>query len=207
MTEPPPATVFHVEVRQFPHVARAFNLSRGQLERRIVAPWTSGRPMILDDRRFSPERARLTIYEGPALDSAEMGLGRGWASATRAGQEVTARVLEDARQRAPAAAAESALERFKALVLERCAARSLAVHDVLVLAGELRPDALVSERVALAERAVWELLHQGGVRLLTAGEGRRPVGAEAWRATLLAWETWATRGVSIEAIGNGPARR
>jgi len=205
VTEPPQPTVFHVEVRQFPHLARAFNLSREDLERRIVAPWASGRPMTLDERSFSPERARLRIYEGPPLDSAAMGLGRGWASATRGGRDVTPQVLEQAQRRAPGAMAGAALESLKAQVLERCAARSLAIHDVPELAGELLPGALVSERLALAERVVWELLHQGRVRLLTAADDRRPVDADTWRATLLAWETWATRCVSIEAVAAQPA--
>ena len=190
--------MFHVEVRQFPHVARAFNLSGEQLEQRILGPWTSGRPLSLDDRRFDPARARLIVYEGPALDSAGMGLGRGWANATRTGQEVTARVLEDARQRVAPPAAQSALAEVKRDVLARCAAAPLAIHEVVALAGDARPEALVSERLALAEQAVWELLHEGRVRLSAAGGDHAPGGAEAWRATLTKWDTWATRDVSIE---------
>ncbi len=197
--------MFHVEVRQFPHVATAFNLSGEQLEQRIVAPWCSGQPLMLDDRRFTPARARLTIYEGPALHSSEMGLGRGWANATRAGREVTARLLEEAQQSAPAAAGSSALARFKLELAERCAQAPVAMRDVVALAGQARPDGLVSERLALAEQAVWELLHEGHVRLRSTGEDREPAGADAWRATLMAWETWATRAVTIETAVGGSA--
>ncbi len=200
MINPPPATVFHVEARQFPHVGRAFNLSREELVQRILAPWTSGQPLTLDDRRFSPGRARLTIYEGPALDTAEIGLGRGWANAARTGRDVTAGVLEDAQQRSPAATATSELERLKGQVLERCSAEPLALHDVVVVAGGRRPGELVSERLALAERAVWELLYQGQVRMLVGGQDRPPAGADAWRAALLTWDTWAAGQVSIEAV-------
>ena len=203
MTDPDPAIAFHVELRRFPHVARAFNLSRAELERRIVAPWADGRPVALDDRSFSPDRARLTIYEGPLLDSGEIGLGRGWANATRAGREVTADVLVDAQRRTAAAVAASSLEQFKEALLARCAWAPLAVRDVLVLVGERNPGALLSERVALAERAVWELLHQGRVRMRAAGG---VVAAEQWRATLLALETWVTPGVAIERLDPQPVR-
>ena len=72
--------MFHLELRQFPHVARAFNLSREELERRFVGPWVSGQAIDQDDRRWSPEKARLTILEGPELRLEEIGLGRGWAN-------------------------------------------------------------------------------------------------------------------------------
>jgi len=196
--------VFHVEVRQFPHVARAFNLSRQQLEQRILAPWWCGMELVLDRQRFTPARARLLVYEGPPLDSAEMGLGRGWANATRAGRDVTAQVLEHARGQAPAPAGDSALAQVKQALLERCDGGPVAVHDVVALAGQARLGALVSERVALAEQAVWELLHEGRVALVTAGEQSGQAGTEAWRATLTAWETWAARDVSIE--GSSPGR-
>ena len=78
--------MFHVELRQFPHQARAFNLTRDQLDARILGPWTSGRAIELDDRRWAPDRAKLTIYEGPelALGSARDGAGLGERHAARA---------------------------------------------------------------------------------------------------------------------------
>ncbi|MGA2925389.1 MAG: hypothetical protein ABSG43_05240 [Solirubrobacteraceae bacterium] len=199
MTDPSQAPVFHVELRQFPHAARAFNLSRSELERRILGPWTSGQPVALDDRRFSPDRARLTVYQGPALDPAEMGLGRGWANATRTGEDATARLLDEAQRSGPAAIAQSLLAQLRRRLLERCA-QPLAVSDVPLIAGELQPGALVSERLALAERAIWELLHHGRLQLLSATAGAVVVGPEEWQATLLAWDTWATRAVAIQAI-------
>ena len=59
--------VFHVQFRQFPNVARAFNLTREELDSRILGPWARGEPIQWSDRRWSPERAKLTIYEGPEL--------------------------------------------------------------------------------------------------------------------------------------------
>jgi hypothetical protein len=75
--------VFHVELRRFPHVARAFNLPEDQLRVRIVLPWVRGLPVELDDRSFTPDRTRLTIYEGPQVAAEERGLGRGWSTVTR----------------------------------------------------------------------------------------------------------------------------
>lgn len=190
--------MFHVEVRQFPHVARAFNLSREQLEQRILAPWCAGNALVLDDQRFTPGRARVAVYEGPALDSSEIGLGRGWANAARAGRDVTAQVFEDVRRQA-SSAAESAPAWLKRELRARCASAPIALRDVVTLAGEVRPEALVSERLALAERAVWELLHERRVRLTSAGDDCAPADAQAWRATLTSWDAWATRGVVIEA--------
>ena len=72
--------MFHVELRQFPHVARAFNLTREQLDERFVRAWVSGVPVEHEDRRWAPDRARLAILEGPELRLDEIGMGRGWAT-------------------------------------------------------------------------------------------------------------------------------
>jgi hypothetical protein len=173
--------VFHVELRRFPHVARAFNLTRKELDERIVRPWVGGVPVELDDRAWEPAKARLSIYEGPQVEPEQMGLGRGWASATRAGAEVTARVLEEAR---------ASVQRFKDALTRR-----MTLTDIVALAAEWHPEARVSEHLALAERAVWELLHEGRISLLgPAGS----VGRDAWAATLLDWATWREGTVAIE---------
>src|SRR5205807_523173 len=90
--------MFHVELRQFPHVARAFNLTREELDGRVTRRWVQGQMVELDDRRWAPERAKLAIYEGRALAVEEIGLGRGWANVTRTGEAVTDRVLGEMRE-------------------------------------------------------------------------------------------------------------
>ena len=75
--------MFHVELRQFPHVARAFNLSAEELEARILRRWRGGTELELQDRLWDPRRAKLTVYEGRELEISEIGLGRGWANVTR----------------------------------------------------------------------------------------------------------------------------
>ena len=174
--------MFHVELRQFPNVARAFNLSGEELQARILGPWMGGRAVELNDRRWSPEKARLTIYEGPELRTEEMGLGRGWANVTRTGEDVTQPVL------AAAHVADSAVDQVKHELVARCTEAPLPITEVLALASAGRAGSRASDRLALAEDAVWQLLHQGQVRLVRGGE---PVAAEEWEAVLLAWETWA----------------
>ncbi len=92
--------MFHVELRQFPHQGRSFNLDREQLEQRILGPWLRGELVEVQDRRWAPHKAKLTIYESRALEIEEIGLGRGWANVTRIGTEVTRQLLAQAHSRA-----------------------------------------------------------------------------------------------------------
>ncbi len=186
--------MFHVELRQFPHVARTFNLSREQLETRILNAWTSGEAIELDDRRWSPERAKLTIYEARELATDEIGLGRGWANATRHGENVTARLLEQAQARtAPAVGSAEARLRL----LERASRGPVQLSQVVELVGAggtQRP----SELLALAEQTVWELLHEGKLTLARNGDS---LTQEQWQPVLLSWLEWIGRspsGVSVE---------
>jgi hypothetical protein len=151
--------MFHVELRQFPHQGRAFNLDRDELDRRILEPWLRGEPVELQDRRFDPDKAKLTIYEGRVLELNEMGLGRGWANVTRVGEDVTDRLLIDARAQA---LAPPDLDELKRGLLARAASGPLSMSDVLQVAAELG--------AAGAERdAVWQLLGEGQLVLSRAG--------------------------------------
>jgi hypothetical protein len=180
--------VFHAELRQFPHVARAFNLTLEELQARIVSPWVAGQMVDWGDRRWAPDRARLTIYEGPALRPDEIGMGRGWANATRAGEDVTARLLSEAER--PAAGDEALKEEILAL----CAAGPIDVRETVRLAGDLHREWLVSGRIAAAERAIWELLHAGSATLSSDGGA---VASDRWQPLLLAWGTWSGQGSPV----------
>jgi hypothetical protein len=187
--------VFHIELRQFPHVSRAFNLTRDELDQRFIRPWVAGSPVEFDDRRWSREKARLTIYEAPELPPEEMGMGRGWGNITRTGQDVTAGLLNEAEGTAAALAAE--LERFKDEVVERCAVEPCSLHSLLLLANQRHPGWRVSDRLALTERTVWELLHQERVTM-SHGE---PVPRELWESKVLDWESWAGDQVTLSTVG------
>ncbi len=180
--------MFHIELRQFPHQARAFNLTRDELDARILGPWTAGRAVELDDRRWPPDRARLTIYEGPHLDTDQLGMGRGWGNATRQGKEVTERLLDEVARPTPVAG-------LKREVVDRCAYGPLALRRLVELSGERYPEARVSERIALCEQAVWELLHEGGAGLTRGGAA---VPRDDWQGVLLRWEAWTGEAVAIE---------
>jgi hypothetical protein len=187
--------VFHVELRQALHVTRAFNLSAEELRERIVGRWLSDQEVALNDRRWSPQRARLTIYEGPALRTEEIGLGRGWSNATKSGHDVTTRVLTEAREALDARRGigdQPSVEECKHDVLTRCASEPVALAELVLLASERFPSRRVSARVALVEQSVWELLHEGRAMMLRVGAISEPIGREQWEAVLLAWETWTS---------------
>jgi hypothetical protein len=189
--------MFHLELRHFPHIARALNLTRQDLDARILGPWVAGESIELDDRRWSSERARLTVYEGPELTLDQMGLGRSWGNVTRAGADVTERVLAEAEQlavQAPRGAVSppSAVQQLEQEILQRCASREIAVTEVVDLVNELYPGWRVSDRLALVERSIWELLHVERIAMArSAVNGREPVDKPAWESVLFTWSTWA----------------
>ncbi len=182
--------MYHLELRQFPHVARAFNLRREELDARFVRRWVGGEIIDHDDRRWAPERTRLTIYEGPELRVEEIGMGRGWGTVVKSSQDVTATVIADAER---GAQARPEVEALKAAVAE-VAATPITGDDVVALAAAAHPTWRASEQLRLAEQAVWEMLHQG--RLIVAAGGE-PVSRERWQSTLLSWSTWAERGDAV----------
>ena len=179
--------MFHLELRQFPHVARVFNLSRAELDSRFVGPWVRGTVIEHDDRRWVPERARLTVYEGPELRTDEIGLGRGWATVGKTSHEVTEAVLAEGQRGAGAGAA---VRSFTA-ILEVAATTSLDLGEVVPLAAHEFPHWRPSEQLALAEQTVWEMLHRRRLRLTRDGEAVDPAD---WEAILLSWATWAGDG-------------
>ena len=175
---------FHLELRHSIHRARAFNLSREELDVRFARPWAGGGRSRYADRAWDPERARLTVYEGRAIEPEEMGMDRGWATVSRTAQEVTETVLAEAGR---GTATRSAVETFKAVV--RGAARTpIRFPEVAALAAAEHPGQRASECLAVAEQAVWELLHQGRLALAADGSDVPP---EGWAAIVLRWETWS----------------
>jgi hypothetical protein len=85
-------TVYHVELRQFPHNMCRFNLSAQEL-RGILEPWSQERWIEFGERKWSPQQATLTVLEGPRIPFGQLTMGRGWRTAERAGREVTGELL------------------------------------------------------------------------------------------------------------------
>jgi hypothetical protein len=207
--------VFHIQLRQFPNLSREFNLEQGELEARILGPWLAGQMVSSGDQRWAPERAKLTIYEGPRLAPEDIGMGKGWPNVTKTAIDVTDKLLaaaqsaadarsSSARAASPAPPSNDELERCKQLILARAANGSFEVTECVRLAEAVRLGTRASERLALAEQAVWELLHTGGIELLgSAGDGD-VLDRGAWQEALLDWETWGgERRVFVRAAGAG----
>lgn len=198
-------TIFHLEIRQFPSTVRKFNLSRAQLDASYVRPWLAGKVIEVDDVRFSPERAKFTILSGPPLRTDQIGMGRGWGNAQRHGVDVTDRILSEeapaqtgtpaAHAQAPAAASD-AVQAFKQDLLAACQARRIGFDEVVALTAAQHLGARASERLALAEMAVWELLHQGQIAIYADERSPDPLGRDRWQGIVLAWESWGGAGAT-----------
>ena len=164
--------VYHLELRSFPHVARAFNLDRETLDTSFVKPWVAGEMIDYDDRRWRAESTRLKVLEGSEPVRAELGLGRGWGEATRRARDVTDAVIAEIRRGADA---RPEVESLKVAIAEvaRGGGRDLAFGDVIALAGAAHPLWRASEQLSLAEQAVWEMLHQRRLEMLAGGGDAR----------------------------------
>ena len=87
---------------------------------------------------------------------------------------------------------------LKRELLDRGAYGPVSLRRMVELTAERYPESRVSERLALCEQAVWELLHEGAVNLFRAGA---PVDREEWQGVLLRWEAWTGDAVTIESAG------
>ncbi len=181
--------MYHVELRQFPYVTRAFNLEREALEARFLGPWLRGETIEHGDRHWSRERATMTIYEGPELRPDQIGLGRGWANVTRTGTDVTKALLDEPRPEATHGRAEHAAVRAcKDAILAQLASEPVSLRGVLAIVDEQIGTRRASARLALAEQAVWELLHERLADLESASGAT--VADDEWLVELISWETW-----------------
>jgi hypothetical protein len=156
-------SVYHVELRQFPHNMCRFNLSEEELLDTIVGAWVEDKWIEFGERKWNPNQARLTVLEGPQLAVEELAIGRGWRGAQRHSEDVTERVLEQerARQDAQAAAASAAAAAGTAGADERVLALLGADPGALLaswrLTAERRPELAPSEALALAEATLRSL--------------------------------------------------
>jgi hypothetical protein len=96
--------MYHVELRQFPHNFCRFNLTERELHETILDGWVRGEWIELGERKWNSHQARLTVLDGPRMPVDQLSIGRGWRNATRQGQDVTERLLANARAAANAPA-------------------------------------------------------------------------------------------------------
>jgi hypothetical protein len=161
--------MFHVELRQFPHNACAFNLSEAELFATLAVPWAREQWVQLGERKWSPHQARLTVLEGPHLPVQELAMGRGWRNAQHRSEDVTERVLARARASRQAAPGASAAAPAIAPAGPSAAGSPDAELQSLLgddpdallqawrLAARRRPELSPSESLALAEHALSSL--------------------------------------------------
>jgi hypothetical protein len=140
-----PEGVFHLELRQFPHNACAFNLTDAELSQ-IVEPWSRDEWIELGERKWSPHQARLTVLEGPHLPVEDLAMGRGWRNAQHQSADVTERVVARARGVDEDAELQPLLGPDPAALLQAWR-----------LAAERRPELSPSESLALAESTLHSL--------------------------------------------------
>ncbi|HWX74694.1 MAG TPA: hypothetical protein VNZ05_05265 [Solirubrobacteraceae bacterium] len=160
--------MFHVQVRQFPHNYRRFNVTEEEL-RPIAEAWTRGEWLKLGDRNWNAHQAKLTVIEAPRIPSEQLSMGRGWNHAQRHGEDVTQRVLVKARSAPGGEQGSSTTARASAPPAPAGGASGVAAPAVPadLLGGGARAEALLaawretasrfperspSECLALAER-------------------------------------------------------
>jgi hypothetical protein len=95
--------MFHVELRHFPHNNARFNLTEAELMA-IVEPWVRDQVVEFGERKWSPQQAKITIFEGPHLALDQLTMGRGWRTAERESENVTDAILAAAREALAASA-------------------------------------------------------------------------------------------------------
>ncbi len=103
--------VYHVNVHARRGMRRVwvFNMSRERLQAEVIGPWLAQVPFELADEDWEPRLAELRILEGRRLVGNELGLGEGPNSAERTAENVTRRILEEAKATSPPPATPSPL--------------------------------------------------------------------------------------------------
>jgi hypothetical protein len=99
--------MYHVELRHFPHNMARFNLTEAELMA-IVEPWVRDQMVEFGERKWSPQQAKITIFEGPRMPLDQLTMGRGWRTAERESENVTDAVLAAAGEAVAAQASASA---------------------------------------------------------------------------------------------------
>jgi hypothetical protein len=146
-------TMFHIELRQFPHNMCHFNMTEQELFGTILDGWAREQWIEMGERKWNPHQAKLTVLEGPRIPVEQLSMGRGWPSAQRHGEDVTERVIAQAKQAsqpAAVASAEGPAEQLQQLLGED----PEALLQAWRLAAERRRELTPSEALALAEETL-----------------------------------------------------
>lgn len=93
---------FQVEISSPLHRARLLDVEEEDLRSKVLEPWVRGLPFEFGEQRWEPRECRLTILEGPALDSVGADPEERWVCALRSAEDVTQSLLEAAETSVPA---------------------------------------------------------------------------------------------------------
>lgn len=166
---------YHLELNEYPHLARVHNVTEQRLHDEVVRPFVRNEIFEIGEHKWIPQRTKLTIIEWPEIPLNQLGLGRGWTTVLRRGKDVTAAVLGAARTEQ--VLADGLPPRAPGLeneILERSAAEPLSLPAVWRLAEIAAPDGSPGARLVLAENAVNELRLQGLVELCRGSAAGAP---------------------------------
>jgi hypothetical protein len=153
--------MYHLELRQFPHNTCRFNLTEQEL-RAVLEPWVREKFVEVGERKWSPHQAKLTILEGPRLEVQQLSMGRGWRAAQRQSEDVTERLLAQAKQADDAAgaggvSAPGSPAPFAEQLSHLLGADPAALLQAWRLVAERRPELSPSESLAVAEATLTSL--------------------------------------------------
>jgi hypothetical protein len=162
--------MFHIELRQFPHNMCHFNMTEQELFDTVVMAWAREQWIELGDRKWNPHQSKLKVLEGPEIPIEQLSMGRGWPTAQRLSEDVTERVLAQAKQAqatqaqdGPAGAGgvatgpPSPAHAPDAMLLVLLGEDPTALLQAWRLAAERRPELTPSESLALAEQTLSSL--------------------------------------------------
>jgi hypothetical protein len=155
-------TMFHIELRQFPHNMCHFNMTERELFETIVDGWAREQWIEMGDRKWNPHQSKLIVLEGPQIPVEQLSMGRGWPTAQRQGEDVTERVIAQAKQAAqpeatPQAAVVSAPGGVSGQLQALLGDDPEALLAAWRLATERRRELAPSEALALAEETLRSL--------------------------------------------------
>jgi hypothetical protein len=168
--------MFHVELRQRPNVARAFNLTQEEVREQFLVPLGTGRPFAYSGHEWDGGKAELTVLEGPRLEPNQLIFGRGWPNAQKLSTDVSAEIATQSRAEAES---REVVGRLQERILGGLIGGPIALAQLLPLADDLLPGRGSGERLAATGSA------------MPQGE---------WQQALLAEETWSPDQATTSAI-------
>jgi hypothetical protein len=201
------ASVYHIQLRHFPHNMCRFNLAEAELRVTLLEPWTRDRLVELGERKWDPQRASLTVLQGPSLPPGQLTMGRGWRTAERRCRDVTEEMLVATRESLAGAGGGADMNALGAAdslgleLLSRIGSEVVPLHRAWDLAGKRHPQEPASASLALAEHAVASLLRARLIVLLRRGSADGEpgeVGEHDIREALATSASWMVGGEQAE---------